>query len=197
MRFRSPLLFAAVVAMLAGAAIVPVDARSLRETLVGAATEAPPVSGAFAAGANYSVCFTPGQNCEGMLVAEINQSRSSILVQAYSFTSPAIAQALVAAKGRGVDVRAILDKSQKTERYSGATFLKNAGIPVVIDEKPAIAHNKVMVFDQTSIGTGSFNFTTSAQQRNAENYMIIRGDSNLVKSYTDNWASRWRVSVPY
>ena len=84
-------------------------------------------------------------------------------MQGYSFTSTPIAKALVEAKRRGVDVRAILDKSQRTERYSGATFLKRAGIPTVIDEQPAIAHNKVFVFDQQAVLTGSFNFTKAAQ----------------------------------
>ena len=112
----------------------------------------------FEAGTTYETCFTPGQNCEGLIVAEISAARSSILLQAYSFTSKPIAAALTAAKRRGVDVRAVLDKSQRTERYSGATFLADAGIPVVIDELPAIAHNKVLVIDATTTITGSFNF---------------------------------------
>lgn len=151
----------------------------------------------FAAEASYVVCFTPGQDCEGLIVSEINKAKKAILVQAYSFTSAPIAQALGQAKSRGVDVRAILDKSQRKEKYTGATYLKNAGIPVVIDERPAIAHSKIMVFDSQSVLTGSYNFSKSAQQRNAENLIIIKGDSNLVRAYTDNWNNRWKNSVPY
>lgn len=151
----------------------------------------------FAPNTSYAVCFTPGQDCEGLIVREINSARKSILMQAYSFTSAPIAKALADAKHRGVDVRAILDKSQRTEKYTGATYLKNAGVPVVIDDRPAIAHNKVFVFDQQSVLTGSFNFTKSAQDRNAENLMVIKGDANLVRSYTDNWSARWRESVNF
>jgi phosphatidylserine/phosphatidylglycerophosphate/cardiolipin synthase-like enzyme len=68
---------------------------------------------------------------------------------------------------------------------------------VVIDEQPAIAHSKIFVFDQQSVLTGSFNFTKSAQQRNAENLIIIKGDANLVRAYTENWNIRWKVSVNY
>jgi len=96
-----------------------------------------------------------------------------------------------------VDVRVILDKSQVSERYTSATFLKNAGIPVVIDTKPAIAHNKVMVFDDQAVFTGSFNFTRSAQERNAENGMLIRGDAAVVRAYTENWNTRYRQSSAY
>jgi phosphatidylserine/phosphatidylglycerophosphate/cardiolipin synthase-like enzyme len=152
----------------------------------------------FARGSSYTLCFVPdGASCEDLLVNSINATTQSLLIQAYSFTSAPIAKAVAAAHARGVDVRVILDKSQTSERYTSATFLKNAGIPVVIDTRPAIAHNKVMVFDQRAVFTGSFNFTKSAQQRNAENGILIRGDSALVKSYTDNWATRFGQSTPY
>ena len=151
----------------------------------------------FQPGTTYSVCFTPGQDCEGLIVREIERAQKSILMQAYSFTSTPIAKALADAKRRGVDVRAILDKSQRTEKYSGATFLKNAGIPMVIDEKPAIAHSKIFIFDMHSVLTGSFNFTRSAQERNAENLMVIKGDQTLVKTYAENWLNRWQVSVGF
>jgi phosphatidylserine/phosphatidylglycerophosphate/cardiolipin synthase-like enzyme len=74
-----------------------------------------------------------------------------ILVQAYSFTSPAIAKALADAKASGVDIEVILDKSQWTEKYSGATYLANHKIPVLIDDKHAIAHNKVMIIDDNTV----------------------------------------------
>ncbi|WP_321956312.1 phospholipase D-like domain-containing protein [Paraburkholderia bannensis] len=85
-------------------------------------------------------------------------------------------------KDRGVDVKVILDKSQVSQKYSGATYLRNAGIDVVIDTKPAIAHNKVMIFDGKAVITGAFNFKKAAQQRNAENGMLVRGDDALTKA---------------
>ncbi|PZP11759.1 MAG: phospholipase D family protein, partial [Sphingomonas hengshuiensis] len=92
-----------------------------------------------------TVCFTPGGDCTQVIVDQLAAAKREVLVQAYSFTSPPIAQALVSAKRRGVDVRVILDKSQRTEKYSGADFLAHGGVPVLIDAKHAIAHNKVMV----------------------------------------------------
>ena len=77
-----------------------------------------------------------------------------MLVQAYSFTSAPIAKALVDAHKRGVDVRVILDKSQRTEKYSSADFVAHAGILTLIDAKHAIAHNKVMVIDGETVLTG-------------------------------------------
>lgn len=152
----------------------------------------------FASGSTYALCFVPdGPSCQDMLVEAIGKTRHRLLIQAYSFTSAPIAEAVADAHRRGVEVRVIVDKSQVSERYTSATFLKHAGIPVVVDTKPAIAHNKVMVFDDQAVFTGSFNFTKSAQQRNAENGMLIRGDAAVVRAYTENWTARYRQSSAY
>ena len=132
------------------------------------------------------VYFSPRGGAQDALVATIGQAKDSILVQAYSFTSAPIAKALVDAAKRGVKIEAILDKSQRSERYTGATFLRNEGIPVYIDDKHAIAHNKVMIIDGSSVVTGSFNFTKAAEEKNAENLLIIR-NREMAKIYMDDW----------
>ena len=131
------------------------------------------------------VFFSPRGGAQAALVATIGQAKDTIFVQAYSFTSAPIAKALVDAAKRGVKIEAILDKSQRSARYTGATFLKNEGIPVYIDEKHAIAHNKVMIIDGSIVVTGSFNFTKAAEEKNAENLLII-WDKEMAKVYMDN-----------
>ena len=74
-----------------------------------------------------TVCFTPGWNCTDLIVQAISGAKTSLLVQAYSFTSTPIAKALLDAHKRGVPVRVILDKSQRTEKYSAADFLATRG----------------------------------------------------------------------
>jgi phosphatidylserine/phosphatidylglycerophosphate/cardiolipin synthase-like enzyme len=58
-----------------------------------------------------TTCFTPGEDCTSVIVGEIAAAKREVLVQAYSFTSPEIVKALIDARKRGVDVRAILDRS--------------------------------------------------------------------------------------
>jgi phosphatidylserine/phosphatidylglycerophosphate/cardiolipin synthase-like enzyme len=142
------------------------------------------------------VYFSPRGGAQEALIATIGQARESIYVQAYSFTSAPIAKALLEAHKRGVKVVAILDKSQRSERYTGATFLKNEDIPVWIDAKHAIAHNKVMVIDGATVVTGSFNFTKAAEEKNAENLLIIR-DKGLANLYMDNWERHRQHSEEY
>ncbi len=117
-------------------------------------------------------------------------------MQAYSFTSLPIAKALLAAHKRGVKVQVILDKSQRTEKYSEADFLVNMGIPVQIDAKHAIAHNKIMVIDDQTVITGSFNFTKAAEENNAENLLVIRSPE-LAAKYAANWKVHADHSDPY
>ena len=142
------------------------------------------------------VCFSPNGGCTETIVNQIEAAKSEILVQAYSFTSAPIAKALISAHKRGVKVEAILDKSQKSERYTSATFLKNAGVPTYIDDKHAIAHNKIMIIDQETVITGSFNFTKAAEEKNAENLLVIRS-KELAKIYMENWNKHKEHSTMY
>lgn len=97
---------------------------------------------------------------------------------------------------RGVKVQVILDKSQRTEKYSEADFLQHAGIPTIIDAKHAIAHNKIMIIDGKTVLTGSFNFTKAAEENNAENLLVI-DDSALAEKYLSNWTAHLRHSEVY
>lgn len=146
---------------------------------------------------HFKTAFSPDGDIERNIVDAINHAQKQVLVQAYGFTDKAILKALVEAKNRGIDVRVILDKSNETQKYSGATYVANAGIPVFIDYKPAIAHNKVMIIDQNSVITGSFNFTTSAQTRNAENMIVMTNVAPLAEFYVQDWNWRLSESRPY
>ncbi len=140
------------------------------------------------------VCFTPGQDCTAMLVDEINAAQKTIEVQAYSFTSYPIAKALVHAQARGVDVEVILDKTQFDGlHFSVAPYLFQHNISLLEDDTVNIAHNKVMIFDNNTVETGSFNFTKAAQMQNAENMLIIH-NAEVAQVYLANWQERKRQS---
>ncbi|MCL1894529.1 MAG: phospholipase D family protein [Holophagaceae bacterium] len=136
--------------------------------------------------ANVQVHFSPGGSPTTAVINVLDEAKRSVHVQAYSFTSALIASALKSAHDRGVKVLVVLDKSQRSERYTSATFLTNAGIPVWIDKKHAIAHNKVMIIDESIVITGSFNFTKAAEERNAENLLII-SNKQIADEYLANW----------
>jgi phosphatidylserine/phosphatidylglycerophosphate/cardiolipin synthase-like enzyme len=119
------------------------------------------------------VYFSPKGGYTDAIVRELDAAKESVLVQAYTFTSAPIAEALMEAHKRRVKVQVVLDKSQWTAKYSSATFFQNVGIPTFVDEIHAIARNKVMVIDSKTVITGSFNFTKAAEDSNAENLLVI------------------------
>ncbi|NPU86257.1 MAG: phospholipase D family protein [Syntrophaceae bacterium] len=135
---------------------------------------------------SVDVYFSPRGGCTRAIVTEIDNARSEIMIQAYSFTSAPIAKALVNAHKRGVKIVAILDKSQRSREYTSASFLVHAGIPVYIDSDHAIAHNKVIIIDGNTVITGSFNFTKAAEEKNAENLQIIRS-TDVARLYLKNF----------
>jgi phosphatidylserine/phosphatidylglycerophosphate/cardiolipin synthase-like enzyme len=145
---------------------------------------------------SVEVFFSPNGGCTEAVVRELNRAKETVLVQAYSFTSAPIAQAMVSAFRRGVKVQVILDESQRSERYSSADFVAHARIPIFIDAKHAIAHNKIIVIDGETVLTGSFNFTKAAEEHNAENLLVIH-DSQLAAQYTENWKEHLEHSERY
>jgi len=142
------------------------------------------------------VYYSPRGGAQDALVRRIDASRESVYLLAYSFTSEPIAGALERAVRRGVFVAAILDRSQPTARGCQGQALAEAGATVYVDRKHAIAHNKVMIFDGAAVATGSFNFTKGAEEKNAENLLILDSPA-LAKLYREEWerhrehAERW------
>lgn len=145
---------------------------------------------------SVEVYFSPKGGATEAVVSVIGKAQKTINVQAYSFTSASIAKALLAAHKRGVAINVILDRSQKTEKYSSADFLAHAGITVLIDAKHAIAHNKIMIVDEKTVITGSFNFTKAAEEGNAENLLVIN-DADFALRYLQNWEEHKTHSEQY
>lgn len=140
-----------------------------------------------------NVCFTPPSGCSELIAREISHASNDLYIQAYGFTSQKIVNQILAAHNKGVEVNVLLDKSNLTDRYSKIMQLTDAGIKVKVDKLSGIAHNKVIIIDSQKVITGSFNFTNNADQRNAENVLLIQ-DANLAATYLKNWHARYAAN---
>ena len=141
--------------------------------------------------ATLEALFTPGDPIDARLVALIDGAKREVLVQAFSFTSKKIARALLAAHRRGVRVEILADRAQTLELAGGSVpGLARDGVPVWLDANFIAAHNKVILVDAdapaATLVTGSYNFTSAAQFRNAENVLIVRNHPALVAQYREN-----------
>jgi len=167
--------------------------------LAAPARASPPLE--FTLQGSAQIAFTPGDDAGALVTTVIRQAKTQILVQAYSLTHQAIANALVAARQRGVDVQVIADREQdRNIATSKVAYLAAHGVSVFVDGEHAAAHNKVMIVDNGQPGvtviTGSFNFTTAAQYRNAENLLILRANPLLAEAYAANWRRHRSHSLP-
>lgn len=155
----------------------------------------------FEARGSVEVAFTPADDAEKLLIGVIDDARTSLHVQAYVFTSKAVAGALVAAHRRGVRVEVLADAKMNARATGNAIpLLLAAGVPVAFETAYAAAHNKVIVADadgpRCAVLTGSYNFTWSAANRNAENLIVLRGNCALAQAYRSNWQRHRAEATP-
>ena len=135
------------------------------------------------------VYFAPGNDCENNIIAEINNAKK-IDIAVYSITNQNIVDALVVAKDRGAKIRIITDRLQSAGKYSLVEELEESGIPVVTNIKHKIMHNKFAIFDGKRIESGSYNWTKSASESNAENCMFFDQED---KSFTKQFNYLWKL----
>jgi phosphatidylserine/phosphatidylglycerophosphate/cardiolipin synthase-like enzyme len=148
--------------------------------------------------AEVTVLFSPGDGCTAAVILEIQKATRSVRVEAYDFHTFAIAQALVAAKARGVPVvEVLLDDNQEKDRSTQALFLQRNGIvPRVAIIPGGILNSRVVMVDDGTVLTGSFGFTEAAERRNAENLVILRSEG-LAADYRAEFFRLAGNSRPY
>jgi len=147
------------------------------------------------AGKVYAICFPKSMGgCEELLLDLISRANKSIHVMVYSFTLDDLADALIVAHSRGVDVKVIVEKDNAYARGSEVDKLLKAGIKVALDANPYLMHHKVMIIDGKIVATGSYNWSWSAENRNDENVIVII-DEEVAMSYEEEFNRLWVEAI--
>ena len=99
-----------------------------------------------------------------------------------------IAASLAKAAQRGVAVDVIGDaKQQEAGGLPVLRSLDRAGVRVWLQGEYAAFHNKVILVDAGTpsavVITGSYNFTRAAQEKNAENIVVVSGSPALAARF--------------
>ncbi|HFW6209156.1 TPA: phospholipase D family protein [Salmonella enterica subsp. enterica serovar Saintpaul] len=164
-------------------------------TLIAGAVAANPVTAAgnvqAQAVTEVKTGFPPGGTALNLVLDSIDHAQHEILVAAYSLTSCPVAGALRAAKKRGVSVVVVADRKANDNRYTEVNFLANNRVAVRINDNYEAMHDKFMVFDRRAVLTGSFNFSASADSRNAENVVLISGAPAVTEAYVNEFSRLW------
>jgi hypothetical protein len=138
------------------------------------------------------VFFSPNAGASSKIVQEINQTQRTIDIAIYSFTRDEIADALMAAKDRGVRVRILADSSQANGTGSDIARLEAAGFQLKRTNggSGGILHHKYAIFDGRLLVTGSYNWSTNAEENNDENALFIR-DRSVIEAFKKNFDAMW------
>lgn len=133
------------------------------------------------------VYFSPGGGAREAIIEQIRDAEREIVLALYYFTDQGLAEALSEARQRGVTVAVLLDRSQKSGRYSQAGRLQGMGVSVIFDSRHRILHHKFMVVDGRTLITGSQNWTKSAETVNAENTLILSDNRDLARRFREEF----------
>lgn len=150
---------------------------------------------------SVQACFTPALRCADRILRAIAQAKREVLVAVYAFTNDEIAQALVQAYRRGVNVQVVLDREfdQENANSKGA-FLEKQGIKLrrvsgiksqTMDRGGGLMHQKFAVVDRSVVLTGSYNWTASAEKFNHENLLLFQDASPLAEDYRVEFLRLW------
>ena len=141
--------------------------------------------------AETNIYFSLYNNPELIIINNIDNAKEFINIAMYTFTDREIAQAIIRAKDRGVNIRIYLDRSQVNAKYSKSRYFINNGIKGIrISSNNYIMHNKFAVIDNKIVITGSYNWTASAGERNDENLLVI-DDKNIIEKYQNQFNNLW------
>lgn len=144
---------------------------------------------------SVQVGFSPEGSAQKLVLSTINNAQRTVHMMGYNFTAADIAKALANASRRGVDVKVILDEKENQNRYSKAAInaLVNANVEVRLTDAYKIHHDKVIIVDQKTVETGSFNFTKAAEYKNSENALVLNDMPQVASVYLEHWQSRWET----
>ena len=136
------------------------------------------------------VSFPRVDDTSSLICAWIGRANTTINIAIYSFTQDSIADALIAAKGRGVKIRVLMELDKINDDGSEYAKLKAAGISIKSDSSAGLMHDKFFVIDGRVVGTGSYNWTSAAENDNAENLVIFSSNS-LASKYLNEFNYIW------
>jgi len=148
-------------------------------------------------GTPIQILFSPEDGAVGSLIAVLSDAQSSIRFLAFSFTDYPMAQTMIDRAQAGVDVQGVFETFGSNSPRSELKTLWCAGLQVRQDGNGSFLHDKVIIIDESIVVTGSLNFSSSADEDNEENVLII-DNPEIAALYLQEYQKNWdmAMSVP-
>lgn len=148
---------------------------------------------------DIQVGFSPEGTGRLLVLNTIGSAQQSIRMMAYSFTDPDVMKALIAAHQRGVDIKIVIDEKGNRNRASMAAMnlIVNAGISLRTNSRFPIQHDKILIVDNHTVESGSYNFSRAGASKNSENVVVMRFMPAIASQYLSHWQSRWEMGTDW
>lgn len=173
------------------------DASPAAERPAGAGFGSPPADPlkpvALAGGKYPRYAFSPQGGVEDLLVDAIGRSKRTVDLAIFSFYSQRVADAVIAAKARGVSVRVVSDFSQ-SRRSQAVRSLADAGVSLRLSagrDGSGVLHHKYALMDGVLLMSGSYNFSQNAELYNFENDLFT-AERGEVAAFGGEFAAIWK-----
>ena len=140
--------------------------------------------------------FSPGETCRKVIIRQINSAVKQIKICVFTISDDTVSDAIVLAHRKKVDIKIVTDNDKLFDEGSDVARLAAEGIDIKVDQTSNHMHHKFMVVDESSLITGSYNWTRSAARFNHEN-IILTKESALAKSFLKEFDRLWEVMIPY
>lgn len=124
-------------------------------------------------GATVEVYFSPQDGVIDHVLERVGAAQRSIRFLTFSFTSDPLTELMLEKAAAGVQVRGVFETQNTAATGADFSALRRGGVGVLQDGNCYIMHHKVIIIDEHTVITGSYNFTNSAERSNDENLIII------------------------
>ncbi len=132
--------------------------------------------------------FSPVDKVMNKLVTYVQGAQKSIRFMIFTYTDTDLANAMIARYQAGVDTEGVIEDRGASQGAMVPLFC--AKVPVKLDGNKYTMHHKIIVIDESTVITGSFNFTKSADQENDDNVLVIH-NAELAKQYLQEFDRVW------
>ncbi len=136
--------------------------------------------------------FSPPDKVMDKIIAQVNGAKKSIKFMAFTYTHSGLANAMIARANAGVQVQGVIENRGASQGAMVPLFC--AGLPIKTDGNKYTMHHKVIIIDDQTVITGSFNFTQTADTANDDNILVIH-NASVAALYNQEFARVYGAGV--
>lgn len=150
----------------------------------------------FLSGLIASVAGGDGSDLRQQIIAHLDSSKSTIEVAVYEISSTEMADALIRAARRGIQVRVLVDGIRSTSATTQENQIEDERIPLrrLTAQGENLLHDKFILFDGSLAATPSYDRSIRGLRESTGSEPSFTRDKDEVKSLKSKFENLWRIA---